>query len=441
MKKYIFICLLMFSCKNVSNSDRAVEAEGYIIKDTDFVISRTDYINKLEGFWLAQCIANMTGLVTEMDKIGNIGEIKTGQFYTRDDWGKPDLPSIFNPKPSNLSPTIDFVFEQNGVWPADDDTDIEYMYQELLFVNKTSLLTGVQIRDGWIKHIRSEEENFLWVSNQRAFDLMKQDIIPPETSNPEINPDYDMIDAQLTTEIFGLFAPSRPDMAIKMAKLPIQTTARYNAQWISEFYVSMHSLASSIDKEKTIKENLMWMADQSRKILPEDSYSAKMYDYVKSEYLTGMEWESIRDNIYQRYQVEGKDGYDITSRNIYCNGCFAAGINFAASLVSLFCGEGDLIETIKIGSLAGWDSDNPTATWGGLLGFMIGKDGVEKIFNRIFLDKYNIHRTRQNFRREIDDFSNMAEKGIAIIDRVIIEELKGGIDLKKNLWYIPTINK
>ena len=71
----------MFSCKNVSNSDSAVEAEGYIIKDTDFVISRTDYINKLEGFWLAQCIANMTGLVTEMDKIGNIGEIKTGEFY------------------------------------------------------------------------------------------------------------------------------------------------------------------------------------------------------------------------------------------------------------------------------------------------------------------------------------------------------------------------
>ena len=440
MKKYIFICLLMFSCKNVSNSDSAVEAEGYIIKDTDFVISRTDYINKLEGFWLAQCIANMTGLVTEMDKIGNIGEIKTGEFYTRDDWGKPDLPSIFNSEPSNLSPTIDFVFEQDGVWPADDDTDIEYMYQELLFVNKTSFLTGEQIRDGWIKHIRSEEENFLWVSNQRAFDLMKQNIIPPETSNPEINPDYDMIDAQLTTEIFGLFAPSRPDMAIKMAKLPIQTTARYNAQWISEFYVSMHSLASSIDKEKTIKENLMWMADKSRKILPEDSYSAKMYDYVKSEYLTGMEWESIRDNIYQRYQVEGKDGYDLTSRNIYCNGCFAAGINFAASLVSLFCGEGDLIETIKIGSLAGWDSDNPTATWGGLLGFMIGKDGVEKIFNRTFLDKYNIHRTRQNFRREVDDFSNMAEKGILIIDRVILEELKGGVDLKKNLWYIPIIN-
>ena len=35
-----------------------------------------------------------------------------------------------------------------------------------------------------------------------------------------------MIDAQLTTEIFGFFAPARPDIALKMAHLPIQTTAR-----------------------------------------------------------------------------------------------------------------------------------------------------------------------------------------------------------------------
>ena len=58
------------------------------------------------------------------------------------------------------------------------------------------------------------------------------------------------------------------------------------------------------------------------------------------------------------------------------NGCLAECI--AASLVILFAGEGDLKETIKMGSLMGWDSDNPTATWGGLIGFMIGKDGVEK---------------------------------------------------------------
>ena len=36
----------------------------------DLAVSREAYLNQLQGFWLGQCIANWTGLVTEMDKIG-----------------------------------------------------------------------------------------------------------------------------------------------------------------------------------------------------------------------------------------------------------------------------------------------------------------------------------------------------------------------------------
>ena len=103
------------------------------------------------------------------------------------------------------------------------------MYQHLHYVNNTSMLNAGQIRDGWLKHIKKEEENYLWVSNQTAFDLMQKGIIPPQTSLPENNPHYDMIDAQLTTEIFGLFAPGRPDVALKIATLPIKTTARFES--------------------------------------------------------------------------------------------------------------------------------------------------------------------------------------------------------------------
>jgi len=412
----------------------------YIPDNADRVINREIYYDKLQGFWLATCIANWTGLVTEMDKIGNTGEIKTGNFYTRHDWGKPDLPSIWGQGvPSELSATIDFVFAvTDSTWGADDDTDIEYIYQELMLEHQASILTGEQIRDGWLKHIKHEEENFLWVSNQRAFDLMKKGMIPPATGDPTNNPEYEMIDAQLTTEIFGLFAPARPDIALKIARLPVQTTARENSQWISEFYIAMFSLASAVDEALPMKERLFWMAGQAIKCLPQSSYAYKMYDFVKSKYYEGIPWEQARDSVYYRYQVISSDGYDMTSRNIYCNGCFAAGINFASSLISLFYGEGDLTETIKIGTLAGWDSDNPTATWGGLIGFMIGKEGVEKAFKRKFSDSYDIHRTRVGFSNDgIDNFENMARKGIWIIDRVVQEEMKGGIDLKKNTWYVP----
>ncbi|AMQ57934.1 ADP-ribosylglycohydrolase family protein [Algoriphagus sanaruensis] len=442
--------LFLLSCQTQDPKRVGIEQnpsltyQSYQPDSSDRIIDREKYFDQLQGFWLATCIANWTGLVTEMDKIGEIGEIKTGAFYTREDWGKPDQPSIWaQGVPSQLSPTIDFVFaDEDTLWGADDDTDIEYIYQELLLDNQTSLLTGEQIREGWLKHIKSEEENYLWVSNQKALDLMQQGLVPPATGDPQNNPEYDMIDAQLTTEIFGLYSPGRPDFGLKMAQLPIQTTARLESQWISEFYVAMFSLATVADPELPIKDRLQWMAEEAKRTLPDSSYPAKMYESVKSKYEEGISWEQARDSVYYRYQVEQLDGYDLTSRNLYCNGCFAAGINFASSLVSLFYGEGDLLETIKIGVLAGWDSDNPTATWGGLIGFMLGKEEVEKKFGRTFSNRFHIHRTRIGFEGDgIDTFENMSKKGLWIIDRVVQEELGGGVDLEKNRWYIPAQSK
>ncbi len=427
----------------------AMEYLSYAPKSGDLVLSRRDYVNKLYGFWLGQCIANWTGLVTEMDKIG--GEGPHGEFYTRDDWGQPDQPNIWNEEPSDLSATIDWVLEdEGGTWGADDDTDIEYIYQHLLLKHQTSMLTGEQIRDGWLEHIYSDEntpftntdgskENYLWVSNQRAHDLMRtQGMVPPATSDPLNNPDYEMIDAQLTTEIFGLFAPSRPDIALRMANLPVRTTSFEHASWASGFYIVMYSLASSVDKTLPIKDQVFWMAGEARKQLPEHSYTAKMFDFVRGRYEAGIPWEQARDEVYERYQVQQADGYDITSRNMDCNGCFASGINFAASIVSLLYGEGDFKETVKIAVLAGWDADNPAATWGGLLGFMHGKDGIEEAFGRKFAEHFNIHRTRGGFANNgIDSLQKMAERGIFVVDRVVQEEMGGGVDLKNDRWLIP----
>lgn len=443
---------IMFGCNNEKVND--VDSSQFMNDDPErsyIVLSRDQYKEKLYGFWLAQSIANWTGLITEMDKIGDIGEVKTGDFYTREDWGTPAQPNIWGNLPGH-SDTIDFYFkDEGGIWGADDDTDIEYMYQFLLNTHETSILTAEEIRDGWLHHIYSDREwtpygrvsvdryeNFLWVSNQTAYSLMEEGTLPPETSHPDLNSNFEMIDAQLTTEIFGLFAPTRPDIALQMAHLPIRTTARENAAWISEFYVIMHSLASAVDEDLPIRENIFRMAETARNRLPNDSYSAGMYDFVKEKYESGIPWEAARDSVYVRYQVNEEDGYDFTSRGLHCNGCVAAGINFAASLVSLFYGEGDLKETIKIAVLAGWDSDNPASTWGGLLGFMVGKSGVEEAFERTFANKYDIHRTRRNFPNNgIDTFENMAETGARIVDRVIEEEMGGRVDRENNRWVIP----
>ncbi|TRX54964.1 ADP-ribosylglycohydrolase family protein [Thalassomonas sp. M1454] len=444
----VVLTLNVFACSENTQEKHQIDE----VEKSNVVISRSAYQEQIYGFWLGQNIANWTGLITEMDKVGTPA---TMPFYTDDDWGSEDLPAIWGEGVPHAN-TIDFFFVNKGEpWGADDDTDIEYMYYHLLDQHQTSILTAQQIREGWLTHIYSETdaplfkkfpdskpivENFLWESNQQARILMAQGMLPPETSEPENNNKYMMIDAQLTTEIFGILAPARPDIALKIAHLPIRTSAYAEAQWISEFYVAMHALAPVVDKSLPIQQQTMWLATQARKQLPDDSYPAKMFDFIKASYSKNLDknnWEKTRDQVYQRYQVEQADGY------LYKDP-FEAGINFAASLVSWFYGEGDIVRTIQIGSLAGWDSDNPTATWGGLLGFMIGKSGVELAFKQDNLsDTYWIHRTRRNFPDRTPDqdgedtFTDMANRGIDIIDRVVVQQMDGKIDLENNVWIIP----
>lgn len=415
--------------------------------NTLMVLNKQQYANKVHGFWLGLSIANWTGLVTEMDKIG--GEGPTGQFYTRKDWGAKDQPSIWGQGiPSKLSDTIDWVVvDKDGIWGS-DDSDIEYIYLSLMYNSKTTMLTAEQIRSGWLAHIYKDSEtpyktaegtpeNFLWVSNQQAFDLMQQGMLPPFTGMPANNPHYDMIDAQLTTELFGILAPNRPDLATELAYLPIRTTAYAESADIAEFYVVMHALAAGIDNTKPLQPQLIAIAQQARARLPANQYPAKMYDFVLSLYQSGIPWEAARDQLYQRYQVQGLDGYGITDKKLYCNGCFAAGINFASSLISLFYGEGDMQQTIKIAVLAGWDSDNPAATWGGLFGFILGKAGVEQAFGRTFSDKFNIHRTRKGFANNgIDSFDHMAAMATTIVDQLMLDKKLGQQSADGQCWLI-----
>ena len=265
----IAILILLSTCQNTPEippnnlKHPSLTYQDYTAKPNDLVISRSEYQNKLYGFWLGQCIANWTGLVTEMDKIGNVGAIKTGDFYTRADWGQPDQPAIWGEgKPSDLSPTINFVMEEEGgIWGADDDTDIEYMYQHLLFTNQTSILTGEQIKAGWLKHIKAEEENYLWVSNQAALDLMREGVVPPETSNPEKEPSLRNDRRSAHYGNLWLFCSNSPRYCFKNGQTPYSNNRPGKCPM--DFRVLCNHVCSWLRKRmpsKPIKKRIQWMA-------------------------------------------------------------------------------------------------------------------------------------------------------------------------------------
>ncbi|MGB5783519.1 MAG: ADP-ribosylglycohydrolase family protein [Eudoraea sp.] len=405
--KYLRSFILATLITNMALGQMTDSAENKEI--IHYKINRTEYKDKLRGFWLGSCIANWTGLPTENARTDF-------PFFTDSDFG----PGKY-----------DYVLDQNP-WGADDDTDIEYVYQHAIEKYDNFMLTGAQISTEWQKHIGLPK---LWVSNLAALGQMQNGAIPPATSLPENNPMWDMIDAQLTTEIFGAFAPGRPDIALEIGHIPIRTTAYLHSQWAAEFYIIMYSLAAIVDKSLSPKDQILWMAEYARRSIPNWSYIADMYDFVKAAYANNPDkenWEKTRDEVANRYQYSVTAGYHYKYP-------WDSGINFAASIVSLLYGEGDYKKTIRIGAMSGWDSDNPTATWGGLLGLLYGYKELQVQFNKTdFADGYDIARTRFNMPIPLDNFSDMSERGIGIIDAIVTGAMGGSINGEN--WIIPEMS-
>jgi hypothetical protein len=380
------------------------------------VIDRTDYADRLRALWLGECIANWTGIQTE-------GDCPNPPFYDDSDWG----PGGF-----------DFILDQDPWW-ADDDTDIEYVYCHLMDQHQTNMLSAHQIRDGWMSHINS----YIWVSDAQARSLMDSGYTTPQTGMLALNDLALMIDAQLTTEIFGIYAPGMSEMALRMANLPIRTVATGYAAHAAQYFMLLYCLASDVDTSLSRKDQVLRLADETRKYIPDTSKSADIYDFVKADYLANPDkddWESTRDKIYDRYQLNA------ASNGFRYQIWYESSVNFAAGIMALLYGEGDYKKTVKIGTLSGWDSDNSTATLGGLLGFMYGySDLVGEFPGTTFSDRYWINRTRDNMPDYLpadpdaeDTFTMLANRMLDTID-IAIQDAGGTVDANSNQWLLPPI--
>ncbi|GAA3716420.1 hypothetical protein GCM10022224_097510 [Nonomuraea antimicrobica] len=392
-------------------------------------LDRDTYADRLQAMWLAECIANWTGLNTELQR-------QAPPFYTDADWGTNQ---------GRSGAKIDFVIQ--APWGADDDTDIEYTYTHLMTnVAKSPWLTAEQIADGWKEHIN----RFIWVSNARARELMGQGILPPSTGMNVANKGSLMIDAQLTTEVFGAVAPGRPDLAMEIADLPIQTTADGYATHISQYYAVLYSLATVVDPKLSGRDQALWLTREARKYIPDTSKAADIVDFVLADFLANPDvndWEATRDRIYQRYQADAaSNGFIFRPYPIGPGRELAveAAINFATGVLALLYGEGDYRRTIQVGTLSGWDSDNPTATLGGLIGLMRGTDYIRAQFPGTTLsDNYNAYRTRDNLPDYLPDdpaatdtFTLLAERMLPLVDQAV---KAGGGKVSTRSWNIKTV--
>lgn len=422
-QKWILLTLLV--CFVVSGTHIGIAQEDDCVLTSDLAanqLSRCEYADRLRAMWLGETIANWTGLTTE-------GVRTDAPFYTDEDWGTDQDISW------KRDDTIDFVFQ--NPWLADDDTDIEYVYLHLLTEHGTTMLTPEQIAEGWRTHIN----DFIWVSNAQARTLMQLGALPPVTSMGAANEHFLQIDAQLTTEIFGALAPGMPGEALIMADLPIRTTAGSYSAHAAQFFVLLYSLATQVDPTLSSVEQNIWLVEEALRYIPDTSKTTDVIAFVLADYLANPDkddWELTRDRIYERYHENARE-YGFVYR-----GWTESSVNLAAGVLALLYGEGDFRRTVQIGTLSGWDSDNGTATVGGLLGLMQGYDGLAAQFPDVEIsDRYRIHRTRPTMpdyladdSRAQDTFSLMAERMLPLIEQAIVQS---GGSVEGDVWTLPPV--
>jgi hypothetical protein len=372
-------------------------------------IDPADYEDRLHAMWLAQTVANWTGRLTE-------GARRFPPFFTDADWNTTVevLPGAFR--------FLDFVTWQDPWW-ADDDTDLEYVYLHLMDLHGRNELTPAEIEAGWKVHVN----RFIWVSNAEARMLMDRGVRPPSTGSTAANRWSLHIDAQLTTEFFGAIAPGMVAHALRIGDLPVRNTAASHAAHAAQLHIAMYAAAATADASLPIADRVMAVYEQGRAAIPDGSKAADIADYVLTDFLDNpdpTDWERTRDRVYERYQLRLADAYHgfphpLDDLGFIHRGWTESSVNLATGLIALLYGAGDLRETIRIGTLTGWDSDNGTASVGALVGLMIGTRAVRDAFAPDTLsDGYDIARTRDALPADGGAIDTLAEMAARMTPRV-----------------------
>jgi len=287
------------------------------------------YFDKAYGAWKATLIANHSGL---------------------------DLQGRYLEEPG---PPGSFTLLLLDQWSTDDDTHIEWVDLHILETHGLDP-SAEQIRDEWVDHLNHD----IWVSTRRARDLMDEGFLPPDTGSAENNPEGTWsIGAQFQTELFGMLAPGMPDIAAAYAERFAHITSSGPAVGASVFYAMLYSQAFFENDVRKLVIDAMRRVETGATVPPAvTSIVANVLGWQRE---SPQDWRATRKKI--------RDAYDTDPM------WWAARVNFAVTIMALLYGDGDLLKTIEIAALAGWDADNNMATAAGLLGLVHGYSGLPGI--------------------------------------------------------------
>jgi hypothetical protein len=294
-------------------------------------LSRVAFEDKVRGGWAGQMIGVAFGAPTEFKSNGRIIE--------------GDLPPW---TPERITNTLN-----------QDD-----LYVEMTFAAVMDRVGLDATTEQYGEAFRTSEYH-LWHANAAARRLLARGIKAPMSGHPKYNVHANDIDFQIEADFIGLMTPGLPQESNKYCERVGRVMNHGDGLYGGMFVAGMYSAAFfERDVRKVVEAGLATM--------PAESGYARIIRDV-------LQWSAEHPNDWRRTWQRIQDTWD---RNDSCpDGALAdfnidARLNGAYIALGLLHGAGDFGKTIEISTRAGQDSDCNPSSAGGVLGVMLGYDGI-----------------------------------------------------------------
>src|SRR5271165_4202897 len=168
----------IFTC--VAHTQPPRQAGSTEPSSRSLLLSRAEYLDRVQAIWTAQMIAQITGVRFEHQPASTL----------------PVTPMTHLP----------------GYAPVDDD-----YYYEMVAVRAFEKygigLSVEQLGAQWLENNAGS-----WGSSEQALILLKRGIKPPDTGSPRYNKLWWTIGPQFSSDVYGTLAPGMPNVAAEMAR-------------------------------------------------------------------------------------------------------------------------------------------------------------------------------------------------------------------------------
>lgn len=206
---------------------------------------------------------------------------------------------------------------------------------------------------------------FLWHANQIGRYNILNGILPPQSGHWLNNPQADAIDYQIEADFAGLMSPGMPNTASEISD-KIGHIMNYGDGWYGGVYMgAMYSLAY-------VSKDVNYVVTEALKTIPQQSdFYRCMADVIR--------WHKQYPNDWKQtwFEVQKKWSSDRTCpEGIFATFNIDATVNAAYVIIGLLYGQGDFSKTLEISTRCGQDSDCNPASAGGILGTMLGYEGI-----------------------------------------------------------------